>query len=69
MNAQAQPPQPAQPSPAQAAAARPTKLTGRAALLAVVYCLATPADRMPFFRKPVSSTASTAAASPRSRVT
>jgi cell division protein FtsB len=42
MNAQAQPPQPVQPSPAQAAAmaaaARPTKLTGRAALLAVVIC-------------------------------
>jgi cell division protein FtsB len=42
MNAQAQPPRPAQPSPAQAAAmaaaARPTKLTGRAALLAVVIC-------------------------------
>ena len=45
MNAQAPPPEsakPAQPSPAQAAAmaaaARPTKLTGRAALLAVVIC-------------------------------
>jgi cell division protein FtsB len=51
MNAREQPPQPsqpapssqqAQPSPAQAAAmasaARPTKLTGRAALLAVVIC-------------------------------
>ncbi|MGD0703681.1 MAG: septum formation initiator family protein [Trebonia sp.] len=42
MNAQAQPPQQAKPSPAQAAAmaaaARPTKLTGRAALLAVVIC-------------------------------
>jgi cell division protein FtsB len=45
MNAQAPPPEsakPAQPSPAQAAAmaaaARPTQLTGRAALLAVVIC-------------------------------
>ncbi len=42
MNAQTPPPQQAKPSPAQAAAiaaaARPTRLTGRAALLAVVIC-------------------------------
>jgi cell division protein FtsB len=42
MNAQVPPPQQAKPSAAQAAAmaaaARPTKLTGRAALLAVVIC-------------------------------
>ena len=30
-----------------------------------VYCRATPADIRPFFRKPVSSTASTADGSPR----
>jgi cell division protein FtsB len=42
MDPQEQPARPKQPSPAQAAAmaaaARPTKLTGRAALLAVVIC-------------------------------
>jgi cell division protein FtsB len=42
MDAQTPPPQQAKPSPAQAAAmaaaARPTRLTGRAALLAVVIC-------------------------------
>jgi cell division protein FtsB len=42
MDAQTQPPQQTRPSPAQAAAmaaaARPTRLTGRAALLAVVIC-------------------------------
>ena len=30
-----------------------------------MYCRATPADILPFFRNPVSSTASTAAGSPR----
>ena len=34
-----------------------------------VYCRATPADILPFFRNPVSSTASTAAGSPRFRTT
>ena len=42
MDGQTQPPQQTRPSPAQAAAmaaaARPTRLTGRAALLAVVIC-------------------------------
>lgn len=32
-----------------------------------MYCLATPADRVPFFKNPVSSTTSTAPGTPRSR--